>query len=232
MKRILIILVVNLLFSHFLFAQENSRINTFFNDTLKGTWVLQQSCYRLFCDTIGKGIEYVTFTSLTPQDYVKFITNGSWCTSKGDSAKLYLINNEFWKIDDFLFFDFEKTEIGIQFESYDKLFLVSVNAGGASKEYNRDKFFSDIKNVKSELIKIYPNPFVDKIYVSFDMPNSTNRVSLVIYTATGELLKKIEIPENEQSSKTIFLEDLNTGIYFGVVSLNDRWINNIKLIKK
>lgn len=63
MKRILIILVGNLLFLHFLFAQENSRISTFFNDTLKGKWILETNCIyeAQYCDTIGKGSEYVIF---------------------------------------------------------------------------------------------------------------------------------------------------------------------------
>lgn len=220
------------MFSHYIYSQENSRAYTFFNDSLKGKWVLQQSCYHAFCDTTSKDTEYVIFTSLSSQDYVKFNTNGSWCTSKGDSAKIFLHLGHYWNMDDFLFFDYEKTVLSIEFENLDKLVLKTVDGGGASKEYIRDKSFSDIQNIKSEPIKIYPNPFVDKINVSCDMPNSTNRVSLVIYTATGALLKKIEIPEIGQSSKTIFLEDLNKGIYFGVISLNDKWIKNIKLIKK
>jgi len=232
MKRILILLIINLLFLHFLFAQDNSRISTFFNDTLKGKWLLQKSCYKSFCDTVGKNTEYVIFTSITPQGFVKFSTNGSWCTSKGDSAKLFLHFSNSWKIDDFLFFDFEKTEIGIQFENFDKLFLITIDGGGASKEYNRDKSFSDFQNVKSEPIKIFPNPFVDKFTLSCDMPNPTNRVSLVIYSTTGALLKKIEIPENGQSTKIISLEDLNKGIYLGVLTLDNKEVKNIKLIKE
>lgn len=232
MKRILIIIFLNLLFSHFLFTQENSRISTFFNDTLKGKWILQKNFYFELNDTIGKNTEYLIFSSISPQNYIKFNTNGSWCTSKGDSAKLYLKFNEFWKIDDFLFYDFGDSEIDPIIENLDELTLLKCCEPFFGKVYKRDKSYSDIQNIKSEPIKIYPNPFVDKINVSCDIPNSTNRVSLVIYSTTGALLKKIEIAENGQSTKTISLEDLNTGIYFGVVSLNDKWINNTKLIKK
>jgi hypothetical protein len=219
------------MFSHYIYSQENSRAYTFFNDSLKGKWILQNSCFVENCETLGKNTEYVIFTEITPQDYVKFETNGSWCTSKGDSAKLFLHFSNSWKIDDFLFFDYEKTEIGIQFE-FNKLFLITIAGGGRSKSYIRDKYNSVNQTINSESIKIYPNPFIDQINISYDTPNSTGKVLLNLYSATGLLLRKVEIAENGQSIKRISLEDLNTGIYFGVVSLNDKWINNLKLIKK
>lgn len=231
MKKIIIITFYFVMFTHYIYSQENSRAYTFFNDSLKGKWILQNSCFIENCDTLGKNSEYVIFTEITPKDYVKFETNGSWCTSKGDSAKLYLISNEFWKIDDFLFFDYEKTEIGIQFE-FDKLFLITIAGGGRSKSYIRDKYNYVNQTINSESIKIYPNPFVDQINISYDTTNSTGKVLINLYSATGLLLRKFEIAENGQPMKTISLKDLNTGIYFGVVSLNDRWIKNIKLIKK
>lgn len=236
MKRILIIFVVNLLFSHFLFAQENSRISTFFNDTLKGKWILESNCLLEYqrCDSIGKGIEYVIFNSINSQDFVKVVTNGSWSFENGDSTKLYLpektIFGKTWVMDDYIFNSYNK--ICVINENIDKLFLSTNSFIGKAKSYIRDKSYSGIHNVITEPITIYPNPFIDKINISCDIPNSTNRVSLVIYSTTGALLKKIVITENEQSLKTINLKDLNTGIYFGIVSVNDKWIKKIKLIKK
>jgi hypothetical protein len=236
MKRILIILVVNLLFSHFLFTQENSRITTFFNDTLKGKWILESNClleYQI-CDSIGKGIEYIIFNSINSQDFVKVVTNGPWSFENGDSAKLYLpqktIFGETWVMDDYIFYSYNK--ICVINENIDKLFLATNSFIGKAKSYKRDKSYLGIRHLINEPITIYPNPFIDKINISYNKPNSTNRVSINIYSATGALLKKIEIAENGQSTKTISLEDLNKGIYFGVVSLNDKWIYNIKLIKK
>ncbi len=238
MKRILIILVVNLLFSHFLFAQENSRITTFFNDTLKGKWILECNCLLEYqtCDSTVKGIEYIIFNSINSQDFVKVVTNGAWSFENGDSAKLYLpqktIFGETWVMDDYIFYPYINNKICVINENIDKLFLATNSFIGFAKSYKRDKSYLGIQHIINEPITIYPNPFIDKINISCGIPNSTNRVSINIYSATGALLKKIEIAENGHSTKTISLEDLNKGIYFGVVSLNDKWIYNIKLIKK
>lgn len=238
MKRILIIFVVNLLFSHFLFAQENSRIITFFNDTLKGKWILQTNCIyeAQHCDTIGRGSEYLIFSSINSQNFVKFTTNGYWNNEYGDSTKLFLplqtVIGISWAVDDFLSNIYPRTKLCIQNQGLDDVTLLVNNLMGIAKSYIRDKSYTGIHNVITEPVTIYPNPFVDKINVSCDIPNSTNIVSLVIYSTTGALLRKIVITENEQSSKTISLKDLNTGIYIGIVSVNDKWIKKIKLIKK
>ena len=238
MKKNFILLVVNLLFSHFLFAQENSRISTFFNDTLKGKWILQTNCIyeAQYCDTIGRGSEYLIFSSINSQNFVKFSTNGYWNNEYGDSTKLYLplqtVIGISWAVDDFLSNIYPRTKLCIQNQGLDDLTLLVNNLMGIAKSYIRDKSYSGIHNVITEPVTIYPNPFVDKINVSYGTPNSTNRVSLVIYSTTGALRKKIEIAENGQFSKTISLEDLNKGIYFGVISLNGNWVDNIKLIKE
>jgi len=86
--------------------------------------------------------------------------------------------------------------------------------------------------VGTNQLKCYPNPFINNITLSFEVPNSTNRVSLNIYSATGLLLKKIEIVEKGQLTKTFSLEDLNKGVFFGVITLNNKGINYIKLIKE
>ena len=89
------------------------------------------------------------------------------------------------------------------------------------------------QNAQNQIaLSISPNPFVDIINVSYNSPNSTDRLALNLYSTTGLLSKRIEIKENGQSTKTISLEDINKGIYYGVVFLNDKWINSIKLIKK
>lgn len=234
----IILIITYLLFSFSIFAHENDIIHTFFNDTLKGKWILQDRCYAENCDTIGRNIEYLIFNSITPLNYVKFKTNGSWCTSKGDSAKLYLKNNQFWRIDDFLFFDFEFTEIGIKFEKYnffdksEKLILISTTAGGALKTYLKDKNYSDIRSVLTESMRFYPNPFIDKISFICEFPDSSDKILFNLYSSTGQLLRKIEIVENGQSTKTIYLGDLEKGIYLGVVTINNRYYSKTKLVKE
>lgn len=238
MKRTLILLVVNLLFSHFFFAQENSRISKFFNDTLKGKWILHTNCIyeAQHCDTIGRGTEYLIFSSISSQNFVKFITNGYWNNEYGDSTKLHLpmqtVIGMSWVVDDFLSNIYPRTKLCIQNQGVNDLTLLVNNLMGIAKSYIRDKSYLGIQNIINEPITIYPNPFIDKINVTYNAPNSTNKVSINIYSATGLLLKKIEIAENGQSTKTISLEDLNKGIYLGVVTLNNKGINNIKLIKE
>jgi hypothetical protein len=236
MKRILIVLVFNLLFSHFLFAQENSRINSFFNDTLKGKWILESNCLLEYqrCDSIGKGIEYIIFNSINSQGFVKVVTNGSWSFENGDSTKLYLpektIFGETWVMDDYIFYSYNK--ICVINENIDKLFLSTNSFIGKAKSYIRDKSYSGIHNVINEPVTIYPNPFVDNISLSYEIPNSIKEAAFKLYSVTGQLLKSIEIAERGQITKAFNLKELNSGIYIGVVTFNNKAIKAIRLFKE
>jgi hypothetical protein len=238
MKRIIIILVVNLLFSHFLFAQENSRISTFFNDTLKGKWILQTNCIyeAQHCDTIGRGTEYLIFSSINSQNFVKFSTNGYWNNEYGDSTKLYLpmqtVIGISWAVDDFLSNIYPRTKLCIQNQGFDDLTLLVNNLMGIAKSYKRDKSYLGIQHIINEPITIYPNPFIDNISLSYEIPNSIKGAAFKLYAVTGQLLKSIEIAERGQITKAFNLKELNSGIYIGVVTFNNKAIKAIRLFKE
>lgn len=238
MKNIIIIISLNLLFSHVIFSQENSRITTFFNDSLSGKWVLLQNCVSeaQYCDTIGKGTEYLIFSSITPQEFVKFSTNGKWNTPFGDSTKLYLpketIIGTTWTMDDFLFSKDPGDLVCLEFNSSDYLTIITNNFLGVGKSFKRDKSYLSTPEVLNNSIAIFPNPFIDNITFSFEIPYSIKGATFNLYSVTGQLLKSIEIPERGQITKAFNLKELNSGIYIGVVTFNNKAIKAIRLFKE
>ncbi|MFB5622763.1 MAG: T9SS type A sorting domain-containing protein [Nitrosarchaeum sp.] len=232
MKLINILFILNVLSIQLSFSQDISRENKYFNDTLKGKWILQKKCNSINCDTVVKNEEYLIFKSISSENYVKFETNGSWCTSKGDSARLYLKFGYYWKIEDFLIIDLPESELSIVKESFDELTLHTIQAGGASNSYIRDKTYTNIQNIKSKLIRFYPNPFVDNLNFSYSSSVLNESISVCIYSSSGLLVKKIDNLKNELSTYTLYLNDLKKGLYFGVLIIDGESINCIRLIKE
>ncbi len=147
--------------------------------------------------------------------------------------------------DDSLFFTYDNKYSQIfntHIEGKGSFFQDSINFRYYSSQTGYEAFYIVVSGHKAPTglpdlvsfnqLKCFPNPFIDQINITYNTPNSTGKVLLNLYSATGLLLRKIEIAENGQFSKTISLEDLNKGIYFGVISLNGNWVDNIKLIKE
>jgi hypothetical protein len=69
-----------------------------------------------------------------------------------------------------------------------------------------------IKSLGNSLVSIYPNPATNHITIE---GNKKELNGISIYNLQGqEIVKKIEILENNQSKKTLDLSNLNSGIYF------------------
>jgi hypothetical protein len=81
-------------------------------------------------------------------------------------------------------------------------------------------------------LKCFPNPFIDNITLSYEIPNSIKGAAFNLYSVTGQLLKSIEITERGQFTKTFNLKELNSGIYIGVVTFNNKAIKAIRLFKE
>ena len=81
---------------------------------------------------------------------------------------------------------------------------------------------SEVKSLKND-IKVYPNPFADIINLS----DVSKVKSIFLIDMSGKLVKTIDKP-----SATIYLGDLNSGMYMVVLNLNDGSKQSIKAIKK
>lgn len=87
---------------------------------------------------------------------------------------------------------------------------------------------TDINDL-SELpeIKVYPNPIADKIYVC--MNDFSRSYSFELLDPKGETIKKTELNTN---SNIISLENLNSGIYFYRLTMDNKQIKSGKIIKE
>jgi Secretion system C-terminal sorting domain len=238
MKKILIILFVNLLFSHFLFSQGNNRINTFFNDTLKGKWILQTNCIyeAQHCDTIGKGTEYLIFSSISSQNFVKFSTNGYWNNEYGDSTELYLpmkvVIGISWTVDDFLSNIYPRTKLCIQNQDHDNLTLLINNLMGVAKSYIRDKSYTNIYNVISDLVTIYPNPVKSSFILEGEIPESAQKVLVDIVSTDGRLLLSKVLSERGNIKKQIDMPAVHAGMYFVLLHYDGQIKACLKICKE
>ncbi|WP_326982867.1 choice-of-anchor J domain-containing protein [Chryseobacterium sp. MYb264] len=82
---------------------------------------------------------------------------------------------------------------------------------------------SEVSAVKKNLVKVYPNPFVDTLTIS----DVSNVKSVAVYEATGRLVKVFDRP-----SSSLGLGDLKQGLYMVSLELKDGSKQTVKVIKK
>jgi photosystem II stability/assembly factor-like uncharacterized protein len=82
------------------------------------------------------------------------------------------------------------------------------------------------KGVVSQLLKIYPNPTIDKITIS--SPSITGNTQLSIFTVSGEKVLERQLTDNETQ---IDISALPRGVYFVRVQ-DEKWIEVGKIIKQ
>lgn len=81
---------------------------------------------------------------------------------------------------------------------------------------------------ESFLFKLFPNPTIDEITLSIELPSGTQG-AFRLYNAMGQFTLKQELHEL-QSSYVISLVDLESGIYFYEVSGSDKVWKTGKLV--
>lgn len=79
---------------------------------------------------------------------------------------------------------------------------------------------------KNTSISIFPNPALN--FLNIESANELK--SVVITDYTGKIIKQVIL--NQVTKATIEIEDLNSGIYFVIVSLNNNSQNIVKIIKQ
>lgn len=83
---------------------------------------------------------------------------------------------------------------------------------------------------KSAFLSIYPNPVSEQFVVTFDSKSTTSE--LAIYNSLGQLIISESFQsENGLTQKTIFTNELNTGVYFVILVQNGNSLTQ-KIIKK
>ncbi len=84
-----------------------------------------------------------------------------------------------------------------------------------------------VENYKSVDGLIYPNPAKDEVFIRTEKTNLNRSVSVTIYSANGRVNKSLS---NITKDTSIRIDDLNTGLYFIMISSGDQYYIQ-KLVK-
>lgn len=89
--------------------------------------------------------------------------------------------------------------------------------------YDASLSTSEAANITKNNIKAYPNPFADVLNIS----DVSNVKSISVVDLSGKLVKTFEKPES-----TLYLRELNSGMYLVILNMKDGSKQTIKAIKK
>jgi hypothetical protein len=78
---------------------------------------------------------------------------------------------------------------------------------------------------------VYPNPLVDHAYVNYKILNDKVKAKIIVHNILGTPVGEYELPAAESKVK-IRGEDLNTGIYFYTLYIDNEGVMTRKLIVK
>jgi hypothetical protein len=82
-------------------------------------------------------------------------------------------------------------------------------------------------------ISVYPNPFENKITVSFQPQKNIKKIQIEVYNPFGQIIKSIDFSDiNEPVKEDLSLPELVSGVYFVMVKENGTPVFSQKLIKK
>ncbi|GEM_PF-4509617 len=89
-----------------------------------------------------------------------------------------------------------------------------------------------LQNLKTDIIRISPNPFISTISLALDIPSSISDVSFNLSSSDGLLVKKIPISGKGKLSITIDVSNLPKAVYFGIILFGNEIKSFSKLIKE
>ena len=69
-----------------------------------------------------------------------------------------------------------------------------------------------VKTETMGLIRIYPNPVTDEAIVEYAPANNSEQI-LLIFNTLGQLVRRVELPENPLGKTAISLKNLPEGLY-------------------
>lgn len=89
---------------------------------------------------------------------------------------------------------------------------------------------TDVEEVQSHVLRIYPNPFLDKITIDFfDTNIDKSKITLNVYNSTGEEI--INMPELEINQLSINFSNEPSGIYYLIIKDKNKILQTQKIIK-
>ena len=100
------------------------------------------------------------------------------------------------------------------------------NNNGVADYLDQSNILSIDSNSIENAIKLFPNPVSEMLNIENTTNNNVSNVS--IYSISGALVKEIN---SQNSIQTIPVSDLQTGLYFVKIQVNDE-VKNFKFIKK
>ncbi len=92
---------------------------------------------------------------------------------------------------------------------------------------------NDISSTLSSSIQVFPNPASKFIEVNFLLPSSLEKPELIIFNATGQIVRSISVLKNQSGkySEHIDVSNLLHGIYFLYLKNTTTYIRNSTFIK-
>ena len=78
------------------------------------------------------------------------------------------------------------------------------------------------------VVKTYPNPVTEKVNFSYNLPNVAGTAQIRISDLTGALVKTLKL-EGNKGSQTVFVSDLNAGLYLYSVVQNGKVLSSTNL---
>jgi len=100
------------------------------------------------------------------------------------------------------------------------------NNNGVADYLDQSNILSIGSNITENTIKLFPNPVSEMLNIENTSNYNVSKVS--IYSISGALVKEIN---SQNSIQTILVSDLQTGLYFVKIQVNDE-LKNFKFIKK
>ena len=87
-----------------------------------------------------------------------------------------------------------------------------------------EEYASPIAESRFEILRVYPNPFSDRISIRFCMEDNIEHTDLTIYDATGRVVKEFKNVSNNHivwNSTDDYARKLHSGIYFLKLTVGD-----------
>lgn len=106
----------------------------------------------------------------------------------------------------------------------------SARVNDNTKEVSKLEESDLVKFFPEDIIKYYPNPVKEELYLRWELVNNNNVTSIDIYTLNGNLLKSFN-QELSQNSLVVSFINYPVGVYLLKLNYNNGEQKSIKIVK-